>query len=92
MMIAYYKRFGRLANNNNILAIGKILASSTIMVIVATTTFNYFNNKISLVPSLLISIILSGIIYLICILLAKIDVVDGLKNELLSKIEVKNKR
>lgn len=92
MMIAYYKRFGRLANNNNILAIGKILISSTIMVIVATTTFNYFSNKLSLVPSLLISIILSGIIYLTCILLAKIDVVDGLKNELLSKIEVKNKR
>ena len=86
MMIAYYKRFGRLSNNNNILAIGKILASSTIMVIVATTTFNYFNNKLSLVPSLLISIILSGIIYLFCIVMVKIEVVDGLKNEMLSRL------
>lgn len=89
MMIAYYKRFGKLANNNNILSIGKILVSSTIMVVVATTTFNYFDNKLSLVPSLLISIILSGIIYLTCILLAKIDVLDGLKREMLSKMNNK---
>lgn len=92
MLIAYYNKFGRISDNQDILSFGKILVSSVIMVIVATTTFNYFSNKLSLVPSLLISIILSGIIYLTCILLAKIKVVDGLKNELLSKIEVKNKR
>ena len=92
MMIAYYKRFGRLSDNQDIQSIGKILVSSVIMVIVAIITYNYMSNKLSLIFSLLISVLLPGIIYLTCILLSKIDVVDGLKNELLSKIEVKNKR
>ena len=86
MMIAYYNRFGRISDNKNILSIGKILASSIIMVIVTMNTYNYTSNKLSLVFSLLISVFLSGIIYLICILLSNIDVVDGLRSEMINRL------
>ncbi len=89
MMIIYYKKFGRLSINNNILAMGKILVSSTIMVIVATITFNYISTILSSVLSLLITIFISGIIYLICIMLANIDVVNALRSDLISKMKVK---
>ncbi|MBP2068998.1 murein biosynthesis integral membrane protein MurJ [Anaerococcus nagyae] len=86
MMIAYYNRFGSPANNKNILSTGKILVSSIVMVLVAISTYDYMTIKLSLVPGLLISVLLAGIIYLICIGLSKIDVVDGLKSEMISRI------
>lgn len=62
MMIAYYKRIGNIAIRDNVVLIAKIAMVSTLMVIVSTATFNYFSNQLLLVPSLLISVILSGII------------------------------
>lgn len=82
MLIAFYKRFGKLKESKNILAIIKILLSSVVMIFTANLIYNTLLSNNSFGISLLVSVLLAIIVYLVCIWFAKIDIVDGIKENL----------
>ena len=74
--------YKRTKDNNNIRSIVKITIISIIMFIVAKYSYLFIANSYSYTVSLLIAVLLSGIIYLLLILFAKIPEVDRLILEL----------
>ncbi|KWZ78060.1 murein biosynthesis integral membrane protein MurJ [Anaerococcus tetradius] len=89
IILAFYKRFGKLESMENIKSIVKITMASIIMAIVAYFIYDYSLNKISYILALLISVLFSGILYILIIFVFKINEVDRIKNYIMNKLERK---
>ena len=87
MLYIFNKRFGSNNKKKNIKSIIKILLSSILMVVVAITAYSYLSVKFPLVISLIVSVMVSGIVYITCIWFSKIDEVDDFRNEFVNKLK-----
>ena len=74
LIIAFYKEFGKNEDNRDILSLIKILSSSILMILIIKFTYKLLN--ISLIFDLIITVLISGVAYLILIKLMKIDEVE----------------
>ena len=86
LIIVYYKKFGKVNRIKNIIYIGKIVIASFFMVIATNFTYNLLLEHAGFVISLLISIILASFIYIITVILMKIDIIDEILEKLKYKI------
>ena len=84
LVLQFYNKLGKLDSENNIITILKILLASILMCILAKFIFEilYFN----LILSLLFSVTISGIMYLLLIKLMKVDEFEQLYKSLVSRI------
>lgn len=78
IIFVYFKKFGKVKDGRNMKSIGKIILSSLLMVFVANGCYGFLESYIGLGLGLIISILLSGIIYLFVIYKAKINPVSNL--------------
>lgn len=86
---AFYKRFGRVDSKENIQSILKISVSSIIMAIIAYFMYNSFVTKTGSTLSLLVSVSVSGLVYLIIVYFSKIEEVETFKHSISKKLERK---
>ncbi len=86
---AFYKRFGRVDSKENIKSTLKIIIASIVMGIIAYFIYNTYTAKIGSTFSLLVSVTVSGIVYLIIINFSKIDEVNRFKHSIVSKLRRK---
>lgn len=89
LVCAFYKRFGRVDSKENIQSTLKILISSIIMAVIAYFIYNTFITKIGSTLSLLASVSVSGLIYLIIVNFSKIDEVEIFKYSIAQKLRRK---
>lgn len=87
IIFAFYKRFGKLANKENLIAIAKVVIASLIMSFAAYFIFNNLLSHLGSNISLLIAVILAGLIYLGLVSISKIKEVEYLKKGFLKKIK-----
>lgn len=90
IIFAFYKRFGKLANNDNLIAILKVFLASLIMSLSAYFVFNNLPSRLGSNISLLIAVILAGLIYLGLVSISNIKEVEYLKEGFLKKIKNNN--
>lgn len=89
IIFVYFKKFGKVKDGRNMKSIGKIALASIIMVLVANGCYGYLSDNFSLIFSLLSTIILAGLSYLIVILIMRIDEIDVVKGKVLNKLRRK---
>ena len=87
IIFVYFKKFGKVKDGRNMKSIGKITLASGLMVLVAKVCYEVLDSNIGLGLGLIISILLSGIIYLFVIYKAKINPVSNLIEKALYRID-----
>ena len=89
MIIAFKNKFGSFNFKGNLKSVAIISICSFIMSIIALIVHDYLKIKVGLILSLLISVSLSGIVYLLSISLSNIDEVKSLKLSFKERINKK---
>lgn len=89
IIFVYFKNFGKVKDVRNMKSIGKIILASLFMVLVANGCYGFLSDSFSLIFSLLSTIILAGLTYLIVILIMRIDEIEVVKRKVLNKLRRK---
>lgn len=86
IILAFYKRFGKLESMENIKSIVKVTMASIIMALSTYFIYDFLLDKIGYIFALLISVLISGILYIFIIFVFKINEVDKIKNSIMNKL------
>lgn len=87
LILLFQNKFGKLNNKNSIFSIFKILFAALIMSYLASKVYILASTNFGLIISLILSVSIAGIIYLLLIYISKIDQV----NELITSVKNKLK-
>lgn len=90
LVFAFIRKFAGFGSNKNIKSLIKIVLVSIIMYIVAKISYVYFSNGLSFFISLVLSVALAGLVYIVGIILSKIPELDEILK--IARDKVKNKR
>lgn len=89
ILLAFIKKFGSLNINTSIISILKITTASLIMSFIALITFNFLNIRIGLILSLLLSVSIAGLIYLLLIASSNIGEIDDFISSFINKLSLR---
>lgn len=88
IIFVYFKKFGKVKDGRNMKSIGKIVLASTIMVLVANGCYGFLESYIGLGLGLVLSILLSGMVYLFILYKANINPVSKLIGQTINRINL----
>lgn len=86
IIFVYFKKFGKVKDGRNMKSIGKIILASLFMVFVANGCYGFLESYIGLGLGLVLSILLSGMVYLFVLYKAKISSVSDLIGQIIFRI------
>ncbi|MCW6677776.1 murein biosynthesis integral membrane protein MurJ [Anaerococcus sp. NML200574] len=89
MLIAFSKKIGSLNIKNSLISLMKITSSSLIISSISAILYNFMSIRVGLILSLLLSVSIAGMIYLLLIYLLRINEVKDLLASFKNKIREK---
>ena len=89
IIVTFHRKIGNIKVDGSIKSIGKIFGASILMSFIVIITYNHSLISKSYPISLLISILIGGLIYLILIKVLRVPEYDALRKTLLKKIKEK---
>lgn len=87
IIAAFYKKFGNIKVYSSIKSIGKIFGASIVMSVIVVITYNKLLIRLSYPISLLISILVGGLMYMILIRVLRVPEYYALRKTFLNKIK-----